>query len=246
MKELIKIYNHKDRSLVNARELHVFLESKQEFANWIKNRISSYGFIEYQDYLVFDKAVKNPNGGRPMRQYGLTIDMAKELCMLENNQKGKQARKYFIEREKVANGYLSMVPGTYAGALELAAKQARQIELQSNKIQELAPKAELMDRVLDSDTNIDIGQVAKILDLPYGRNTLFKKLREMGILFKNRNEPMQEYINRGYFLLKEKMIDRENHPSFPVIKVLVTQKGLEWLAKRLEVIVPDHQLATIE
>jgi anti-repressor protein len=103
------------------------------------------------------------------------------------------------------------------------------------QVKELAPKAELMDRVMDTDDMIDIGQAAKILHLPFGRNTLFVKLREMGIFFKGRNEPRQEYIERGYFELKQKMIERENHPDFVVIKVLVTQKGLQFISKQFNV-----------
>lgn len=97
-------------------------------------------------------------------------------------------------------------------------------------IKMLQPKADLMDKVLDADEKIDIGQAAKILELPFGRNTMFEKLREMGIFFKNRNEPKQIYIEKGYFQLKEKFIERSNHEGFVVIKVLVTQKGLEFLA----------------
>lgn len=93
---------------------------------------------------------------------------------------------------------------------------------------------------------IDVGQAAKILNLPFGRNTLFQRLRERGIFFCNRNEPKQEYINRGYFELKEKLIDRNNHESFTVIKVLVTQKGLDFLARQFEVVQTPKKMAPIK
>lgn len=109
----------------------------------------------------------------------------------------------------------------------------------------LEPKAELMDKVMDSDQKIDVGQAAKILQLPFGRNTLFQKLREKGVFFSNRNEPKQEYIKRGYFELKEKWIDRDNHDGFMVVKVLVTQKGLDFIAKLFEVVKHTKQLAKI-
>ncbi|WP_339053681.1 antA/AntB antirepressor family protein [Arsenophonus endosymbiont of Crataerina pallida] len=83
---------------VNARDLHAFLESKQEFANWIKDRIQQYGFIEHQDFLI--NLSKTPNGGRPAKEYHISLDMAKELSMVERNEKGKQARQYFIECER--------------------------------------------------------------------------------------------------------------------------------------------------
>lgn len=103
----------------------------------------------------------------------------------------------------------------------------------------LKPKAALMDKIIDSGEKIDIGQTAKILGLPYGRNTLFKKLRELGVFFKNRNEPKQEYVDRKYFQLKERWIERNSHDSFMVVKVLVTQKGLEFINKILDGDKPD-------
>jgi prophage antirepressor-like protein len=104
----------------------------------------------------------------------------------------------------------------------------------------MKPKALLFDKVMDCGQKIDIGQAAKILGLPFGRNTLFKKLREKHIFFSNRNEPKQEYIDRKYFELKEQWIDRENHDGFMIVKVLVTQKGLDFLAKTFELI-PDRK-----
>ncbi|ECO3007207.1 phage antirepressor Ant [Campylobacter jejuni] len=80
----------------NAREIFQFLNSEQEYANWIKNRISHYNFIENQDYIIELVYTK----GRPRKEYYITLDMAKELCMVENNEKGRQARRYFIECEK--------------------------------------------------------------------------------------------------------------------------------------------------
>ena len=85
---------------VNARELHSFLESKQDFSTWIKNRIEKYEFVENQDFVVFHKKMENPNGGRPSHEYYVSVGMAKELAMVENNEKGSQARRYFIECEK--------------------------------------------------------------------------------------------------------------------------------------------------
>jgi len=102
MEEIIKITEKDGRKAVNARELHAFLESKQEFANWIKGRIEKYGFVENQDYSSFDNIVKRENGATVRKEYALSLDMAKELSMVENNEKGRLARKYFIECEKVA------------------------------------------------------------------------------------------------------------------------------------------------
>ena len=130
-------------------------------------------------------------------------------------------------------------------ANETITRQKKQIEEAKKQISVLSPKAELMDRVMDTDQKIDIGQAAKILQLPFGRNTLFKKLKEKGVFFTNRNEPKQEYIKRGYFELKEKWIDRDNHDGFMVVKVLVTQKGLDFIAKIFDVVKYPKQMAMI-
>ena len=100
MTELIKITEHNGQRAVSARELHHVLGSKQEFANWIKSRIEKYGFIENQDYQVFDNFIKNPDGGRPLKEYALSIDMAKEIAMVEGNERGRQVRQYFIKCER--------------------------------------------------------------------------------------------------------------------------------------------------
>ncbi|MGY6104272.1 antA/AntB antirepressor family protein [Pasteurella multocida] len=84
--------------LCNARELHAFVESKREYATWIKDRITDYGFIENEDYII----VTERTNGRPRKEYHITLDMGKELGMVERNEKGRQIRKHFIEIEKRA------------------------------------------------------------------------------------------------------------------------------------------------
>lgn len=80
-----------------------------------------------------------------------------------------------------------------------------------------------------TDDKVDIGMAAKILKLGFGRNTLFQKLRQVGVFFSNRNEPKQRFVNAGYFEMKEKFIERNSHPGFVVTKILVTQKGLAYI-----------------
>lgn len=103
MNELIKITERDGKRAVNARELHQFLESKQDFSTWIKSRVEKYEFVEGQDFCSFHKIVERETGATTRIEYALTIDMAKELSMVENNEKGRMARKYFIECEKIAN-----------------------------------------------------------------------------------------------------------------------------------------------
>lgn len=85
---------------VNARELHKTLGVARDFTTWIKGRIEQYGFILNEDYVVFTKSGENPKGGRPSAEYHISLEMAKELAMVENNDNGKEARRYFIECEK--------------------------------------------------------------------------------------------------------------------------------------------------
>lgn len=110
--------------------------------------------------------------------------------------------------------------------LEQAKAEKKQLEQQNAKLQ---PKAAFADAAFATDDKVDIGMSAKILKLGFGRNTLFDKLRKAGVFFANRNEPKQRYIDAGYFEMKEKFIERNNHPGFVVTKVLVTQKGLAYL-----------------
>ena len=119
--------------------------------------------------------------------------------------------------------------------LEQAKEEKARLEAENQqkeaKITKLQPKADFADAAFRSDSKVDIGMSAKILRLGFGRNTLFKKLKEKGVLFGNRNEPKQKYIDAGYFELTEKFIERDNHPGFVVTKVLVTQKGLAFINK---------------
>ena len=100
---LIAVFNgtiaNQSVQLCNARDLHAFLESKSQYANWIKDRINEYGFIQDEDYLV----ITERTNGRPRKEYHITLDMGKELGMVERNERGRQIRKYFIECERRAS-----------------------------------------------------------------------------------------------------------------------------------------------
>ncbi|WP_339053065.1 antA/AntB antirepressor family protein [Arsenophonus endosymbiont of Crataerina pallida] len=95
---------------VNARDLHEFLEIGKDFTTWIKDRIKQYGFAENVDFIVFTNSGENPFGGRPAKEYAISLDMAKELSMVERNEKGKQARQYFIECERRVLQTQSLLP----------------------------------------------------------------------------------------------------------------------------------------
>jgi len=104
--------------LVNARELHIVLESKQDFSTWLKKRIADYEFLQDVDFIIPQKngTQKSITYGNDKIDYHLTLDMAKELSMVERNAKGKQARRYFIECEK---RLLSQIPENIVLAYEM-------------------------------------------------------------------------------------------------------------------------------
>lgn len=253
MEALVKITENNGKKAVSARELYEGLGyDLSQWARWYVKNIEKNQFaIEGEDFIQFDMMSKTPEGGRPTKDFILSIDFAKKLSMLARTEKGEQIRNYFIEVEKQMTETYS-IPQSFSEALMLAANQANLIEKQqialskaSKEIQALQPKAELMDKVMDCGEKIDVGQAAKILKLPFGRNTLFLKLRESGIFFQNRNEPKQQYINQGYFEVFEQLIQRNTHDSFMVVKVLVTQKGLSFLNKTFNGEMSDRMLAKL-
>ena len=115
---------------VNARDLHGFLESKQDFSTWIKSRISKYNFTEGVDFVRFHKKMEANNA--TIIEYHLTMDMAKELSMVERTERGRQARQYFIDCEKKLieqkQQPVHYIPNNLGDALRLAADQADHIE----------------------------------------------------------------------------------------------------------------------
>lgn len=124
MKEIVKIYNtvkigNEEVNAVNARDLHKALDSKKDFSSWIKARIDKLGLVESRDYGVFTQMGENLSGGRPAKEYVVTIDIAKHLAMIEMTDKGREVREYFIECEKQLRQIQPQfkLPQTYKEAL---------------------------------------------------------------------------------------------------------------------------------
>lgn len=184
--------------------------------------------------------------GRKFRQYELTKMQTLDLLTGYNAELRIKVNRRWEELESKVKEIDFSNPNTVLQLAKNWAESEKKRLDAENKVKILQPKAELMDKVLDAEEKIDIGQASKILELPFGRNTMFRKLREKGIFFKNRNEPKQEYIKRQYFVLKEKYIARNNHDGFVVVKVLVTQKGLEFLSNQFHVAKSNKQLAMIK
>lgn len=174
MNELLKIktnnINNESVNTVNARDLHAFLEVGKDFSTWIKDRIEKYNFIENQDFIIFPNSGENSNGinqrGRPTKDYYLSLDMAKELAMVENNEKGRQARRYFIECEKKAKSQAvdpSKLSRIEILQIAMNAEEERARLEKENK--ELAPKAQGFDRVALSEGSMNLTRAAKVLDV---------------------------------------------------------------------------------
>jgi anti-repressor protein len=129
--ELIKITEQNGKQVISARDLHSFLESKKQFGNWIKHRITKYGLIEGQDYVTFNQMVNRSK----TTEYALTLDAAKELSMVEGNAKGKQARQYFIECERKAQQ-----PVRQLSPMEMLELQFSLVKEQGNRINYIEEK----------------------------------------------------------------------------------------------------------
>ena len=219
---------------VNARDLHAFLGVGKMFAHWIGDRIQKYGFVENQDFVVFAKTGNNLSGGRPAKEFALTLDMAKELAMVERNNKGKQARQYFIECERRAKANVIDITTALADPAKLRTvllAYTEKVMALEAKVQEQAPKAQFHDAVSDAINCQSVQEIAKVLGT--GPNRLFKFLREEGLLMRD-NLPYQQHLDAGYFRVVEKQYNDGRGESHTYTRTLVTGKGLAYIQKRLQ------------
>ncbi len=236
---------------VNGRDLHAFLEVGKHFGSWITEQIEAFGFLENQDFEVIPEFGKNPQGGRPTKEYMVSLSMAKELAMVQRSEKGKQARLYFIECERQAllgANRAPQVPRTlpealraYANALDQKLELECKVQVQQGTIQLMEPKAAFHDAVASAaSSSICVTEMAKLLGT--GGVRFFRWLREERIFMREgrqENLPFQRYIDEGYFEVREGVNEdtRTGEPhSFR--QALVTGKGQVWLQKRFTKQVP--------
>lgn len=243
MTELVKVVEENGYQLVSARELHEFLESKQDFSDWIKARIEKYGFIEDEDFTII---LGKSNGGRPSKEYILKLDVAKELSMVEGNDKGRQARKYFIECEKRLKE-LSLDSYMIEDKVERAKKwieeqeekklieeKAKQLQLEVKEKEEVIevqkPKVEYYEKVLDSSASFTVTQIAKAFEMT--AVSLNKVLQNQGIQFYQSGmwHLYSKYQGKGYTDIRTHML-----PNGDTRKSLTwTEKGMEFIGQVLE------------
>lgn len=239
MKELIKITEHNGLRAVSARELHKFLEVETRFDIWY-NRMFEYGFSENADYQCLFKNVQMPNGGfkRVLDDYALSLDCAKEISMLQRSEKGKQARKYFIECEKKLKLGGFALPQTFSEALKLAYEQSLQIEEQQALLRKQAPLVTFAQALQVSAHNILIGEMAKILKqngVSIGQNRLFEWLREKSYLIskgEQRNLPTQKAMELKLFEVKTTTINNPDGSVRVTRTTKITPKGQEYFVNK--------------
>ncbi len=235
MEELIKITDTKHGHLVNAKDLHAFLEVETRFDKWIK-RMIEYGFEEGQDFCPF---LTESNGGRPSTHYGLKLDMAKEISMIQRSEKGRQARRYFIACEKKLVQY--SLPQSYTEALAELLETARELESSNTKlieaqtkIEDDSPKVIFAETVKGSDNSILVRQFAKNLcdeGFEIGQNRLFEWLRSEKYLNAS-NEPYQNYVDMGVFEVVTRAVGSASG-TFTTQTTKITGKGQIYFTKKI-------------
>lgn len=236
MNEIIKIQTSRGgKQIVSARELAAYLGITTDFTTWCK-RMFEYGFTENQDYAFLkigepdSQGIANPN---PKADYALTLDCAKEISMLQRTDKGKAARQYFIEIEKKHNLTSHNLPVTYAEALRQLASKVEETEKMQRQLEEQRPSVEFYKAVADSSDTLDMLAVSKVLGI--GRTKLFQFLRDQKITIPDTNNlPYQRYISEGYFKTIEQPYIGSEGKTHINIKVLVYQKGVDFIQKRLK------------
>lgn len=239
MNELIKVNYENDRPTVLARELHDFLEVKTAFKDWFP-RMCEYGFSEGIDYCSFLSNRSDGLPGKPKQDAQLTIEMAKEICMLQRNERGKQARQYFIQLEKDWNSpELVMARALKMANSRIGSLEERTIHLEQ-KIEQDKPKVLFADAVSTSQNTILIGDLAKVLrqnGVEMGQTRLFQWLRENGYLIKQKgsayNMPTQKSMELGLFKIKETCVTHSDGHTSINRTPKVTGKGQIYLVNKI-------------
>lgn len=221
MNELIKINYESDRPTVLARDLHEFLEVETPFNKWF-SRMCEYGFTDGADFQTF---LSESTGGRPATDAQLTIDMAKEICMLQRNERGKQARQYFLQLEREWNSPEAVM----SRALRMAEERLERFKaINANlSVQNaiMQPKAEYFDGLCDRESLTGIRETAKLLGLK--QNDFVKWLIDHKYIYRDKRGrlmPYAEHVDSGLFTVKETYNDKTDWTG---VQMLITVKGKE-------------------
>ena len=221
MNELIKVTYPDDRPAVSARDLHEFLDVGSEYSHWFK-RMCEYGFTEGQDFSPF---LTESTGGRPAQDAILTLDMAKEICMLQRNEKGKQARQYFLQLEKDWNSPEKVM----ARALRIADRRIKALEseneAQRQAIADFEPNRQYLDTILNSTGALAVTQIAA--DYGISAKKLNRILHEEGIQRKVNGQWIlyREHMGKGYTKSATIPITHEDGTPDAKLHTYFTQRG---------------------
>lgn len=240
MDELIPILKQSigglDVNAVDARNLWEFLESGQEFSNWIKSRVEKYDFSRGIDFEVFDKSVKNSSGGRPQTVYVISLDMAQELAMVENNDKGRAARRYFIEcarRLKSSSTDMTQVLSDPANLRTLLLTYTEKVIALESKVAEQEPLVKSLQKITASEGSLCISDAARTLNIPQSK--LFAWLRREKWIFRRVgcawDVPHAERLRQGFMEMKTTVLVRDGKEDKIVEQARVTPLGLSKLAQ---------------
>ena len=217
MNDLIKINYETEQPTVSARELYEGLEIKTAFKDWFP-RMTEYGFAEGTDFNPLKNEQVRLEGSREVRRelvdYQISVDMAKQICMIQRTEKGRQYRQYFLDLEKAWNTPEQVM----ARALRLADKTIDNLKEDNKKLladnERMRPKEIFADAVSTSHTSILIGDLAKLLKqngVDTGQKRLFAWMRENGYLIKRKgadwNMPTQKAMEMGLFEVKESTVN---------------------------------------
>lgn len=230
MNELIKINYESDRPTVLARDLHEFLEVKTAYKDWFP-RMCEYGFAEGEDYCSFLSDRSDGLPGKPRQDAQLTIDMAKEICMLQRNEKGKQARQYFLQLEREWNSPEAVM----SRALRMAEERLERFKtINANlSVQNaiMQPKAEYFDGLCERESLTGIRDTAKLLGIK--QNDFVKWLIARKYVYRDKRGrlmPYAEHVDSGLFEIKETYNEKTDWTG---VQMLITVKGKERFLKAL-------------
>ncbi|NRO92549.1 antA/AntB antirepressor family protein [Lactobacillus helveticus] len=217
MKEIIPVQVRNDRQLVSARELHNALEVKRQFTDWWKQ--NSKSFEEGMDYMFSPQSVNMPNGGTKQKSdYLLTLDMAKELCMMSKTERGKEVRQYFIKVEKAYKSQKNlqnmdsyMIENPILRAKKWIAERQQLDEQkklsakQAKQLQDQEPDVIFSHTMLATNHSCKVRQLAADLTkmgFVIGQNQLYELLRLKGYISKHSCEPIGSKVKCGYFVVR--------------------------------------------
>ncbi len=224
MNELFNVTTNGDKLTLSARELHKELNIAGRFSRWFE-QMSEYGFEENVDFTsVQNCTVVNNGATRELQDYQITLDMAKEIAMLQRNEKGKEIRRKLIELEKAWNSPEKVM----ARALDIAHKTIANLQIEN---EEMKPKALFADTVAASDSSILVGQEAKLISqsgCKMGQNRFFAWLRENGYLCskgENYNMPTQKSREMDLIEIKIRTVTNPDGSVRETKTPVITGKG---------------------